>query len=140
MYTAVAGAGSLLLRGLGPSGLLLSRGLGGHFELIISTGRPRQTRYGGSGRREEREKEEIRSIFVRARLVEINGKSVMNNSQNTLGSVEGTAKVTYGIDSFKVTSAIPRVSKRLSSIGLSSKNNINKGVDESIKISVRLKK
>lgn len=75
MQRDVTGAGSLLLRGLGPSGLLVTRGLGGGVQIVIIPPGPlRQTRLGGSGRREGRFPYEC--IFVNARLVMINGREL----------------------------------------------------------------
>lgn len=110
MQRTVTGAGSLLLRGLGPSGLLVSRGLGGNeVSFVITVDRPRQLRVGGgSGRREERlETDKVNCYFVNVKLV-------MVNDQVLLEPIEGAVKVCYGVDRFRVTSTLPRVSRRRS--------------------------
>ena len=107
MQRLVTGAGSLLLRGLGPSGLLITRGLGGGVTVIVEVpGRPRHLLIrGGSGRREEGQTERVHCFFVNARLVSV-------NDQELRAPIEGEVKVCYGTDRFKVTSALPRVGKR----------------------------
>jgi hypothetical protein len=107
MQRTVNGAGSLLLRGLGPSGLLVSRGLGGGFELVIvvPSGPNRVVRSGGSGRRDEREAEEIKCLFVGVKLVRV-------NDEELLEPIGGGAKVCYGIDDFRITSVLRGASRR----------------------------
>lgn len=114
MERTVVGAGSLLLRGLGPSGLLISRGLGAGFDATVivtvpTLERPRQLRYRGGHGKEEQKTEEIKCYFVRARLVEINDQVITQ-------PIEGEIKVCYGIDKFKVRSTLPSVTKRRSSL------------------------
>ena len=110
MLGTVTGAGSLLLRGLGPSGLLVSRGLGGApVTVIVTVPSVRIDRRGGSGRREERRQEQVKCFFVRARLVIVNDQEIRQ-------PIEGDVKVCYGTDRFKVTSTLPMISKRFTKI------------------------
>lgn len=116
MERSVTGAGSLLLRGLGPSGLLISRGLGTGSDATIvitvpSQERPRQLRRRGSGPKEERKQDDIRCYFVNARLISVNDEDLAQ-------PIEGEVKVTYGIDRFKVTSTLPSVSKRITRLAI----------------------
>lgn len=115
MERTVTGAGSLLLRGLGPSGLLISRGLGTGFDATVvvtipSLERPRQLRHrGGHGKKEEQKTEEIKCYFVRARLIEINDQVITQ-------PIEGEIKVCYGVDKFRVKSVLRSITKRRSSL------------------------
>lgn len=106
MRRTVAGAGSILLRGLGPSGLLVTRGLGSRVVIDI---RPRQLRHRGSGPKPydgTTIREQVRCYFVGVRLITVNG-------QNLTEPIGGEVKVCYGRDQFSVTSSLPRVSRRI---------------------------
>lgn len=111
MQTTVAGAGSLILRGLGPSGLLISRGLGGTpVTIIVEIPTTRPDRRGGSGRRDDfQQQEQVKCFFVKAKLVII-------NSHEMLQPIEGEIKVCYGTDKFRVTSTLPTITKRFTNI------------------------
>lgn len=110
----ILGAGSLLTRGLGSSGLLVTRGLSEPFSAFIEVliERPRQLRTAGAGGRTSRHDYDYDrrvGYFVGVRLIIING-------QELLEPIEGSIKVTYGRDNFRVASALPRVKRRLSSL------------------------
>lgn len=110
MFRTVTGAGSLLLRGLGPSGLLVTRGLGGpNITLVVSVERPRQLRHRGSGPKRDQDREDLSCYFVNVRLVVV-------NDQVLAEPIEGEVKVCYGVDKFRVTSALPRVSRRMTNL------------------------
>ena len=112
MLRAVNGAGSLLLRGLGPSGLLITRGLGINLTVIIEIPeRPRQLRrHGGSGRRDEGRIENVRCVFVNVKLIDINDRRIDGPG--------GEIRVCYDRDRFRITGTLPRVSKRITRVGV----------------------
>jgi hypothetical protein len=80
--------------------------LGGPFTLVIEFERPRQLRVGGgSSQRIIPTIDEVRCVFVTARLVTVNDRDVIQPIENEI-------KVCYGIDRFKVTSTLPTITKR----------------------------
>lgn len=85
MQREVQGAGSLLLRGLGPSGLLISRGLGGsEIDVIIPSAPETRRRKRGDGRTEEEKNRFPHSYSFDTRLVIVNGKELAHPVQRTV--------------------------------------------------------
>lgn len=99
----MTGAGSLLTRGLGSSGLLITRGLSASASIeIVIPFRPRVLLKRGSSKEEY----VIRTMFVCARLVGINGSDLVMPP-------EGSLRVSYDeLKSIKVFTALPKVAKR----------------------------
>lgn len=111
MQRLVTGAGSLLLRGLGPSGLLITRGLGGPFTIeVVVPQRPRNLRKRGTGNNWV-----LRTVFVRASLVVVNDVELVDPP---------TGSIRIDFDEFNVihvVSILPSIQRRIASLAITAR-------------------